>query len=460
MLYKEIPFVRFTLPLVAGILLRYYTGYILPYYVLIPLIIALILANSFSDDRLKSLFYGFVLNLFLLISGYLLYSQKYNIVNNTEAPPGIYTVRVDKKPVPREKSLKVPSSIMVPSSRGKYRAGAKIMLYFPPESEVHLIRPGTLLELKLSPLRIQDFDTLDNFDYSRYMLHLSYKFYSFADNYTSTGEYSPGIKQRSASFQHRLMAKYSSLLNDPQSLAIVSALTLGYKDQLDEEIREKFSGAGISHIMAVSGLHVGIIMLIISGLLKMLQLRSHPVKLLITILSVWAFAHISGLSPSVTRASLMFSFVFAGKYAGRHVNPLNSLFASAFILLVINPFILFSVSFQLSYSAVLAILLFYRKMDGLLNFSGLLLSKLWSLVSVTLLAQAGTLPFVLYYFRSVPMLSVFTNILAIPLASLIIITGLLLLTIPSSVIISDILATLLTIETKLLYSIADWISSI
>ncbi len=460
MLYKEIPFVRFTLPLVAGILLRYYIGYTLPYSILLALIIALILASRFSDDRFKSLAYGIILNIFLLTSGYILYSQKYNMLASTEAPQGIYTVRVDEKPVPRDKSIKVPSSIMVPGSKGKYRAGTKIMLYFPPESEVAYIRPGTLLELKLSPVEIQDFDTLDNFDYSRYMLHISYKFYSFADSYTTTEKYSPGIKQRSASIQHKLLAKYSSLLDDPQSLAIVSALTLGYKDQLDEEIRDKFSGAGISHIMAVSGLHVGIIMLIISGLLKILRLRSRHLNLLLIIFSVWTFALISGLSPSVTRASLMFTFVFAGKYIGRHVKPLNSLFASAFILLVANPFILFSVSFQLSYSAVLAILIFFNKINGLINFSGLLLRKLWSLISLTLLAQAGTLPFVLYYFRSVPILSVFTNILAIPLAFMIIITGLLLLTVPSSLIISDILARLLTIETKLLYSIADWISSI
>jgi competence protein ComEC len=99
-------------------------------------------------------------------------------------------------------------------------------------------------------------------------------------------------------------------------------------------------------------------------------------------------------------------------------------------------------------------------MDGLVNFSGLLLRKLWSLVSVTLLAQAGTLPFVLYYFKSIALYSVFTNILAVPLAFLVIITGLLLLIMPPSIFIGDILAWLVTIETKLLYSIAGWISSI
>ncbi len=460
MLYKEIPFVRFTLPLVAGILLRYYSGCIPVYYILIPVLVALVMAYWYSDDRFKSVIYGLNVFLFFVIAGYMIYSHEYNSVSSFEALPGIYTIRVDKKPVSREKSLKAPSSIMTRSKDGKYKAQAKIMLYLPAESKLADIAPGSLINIKLAPDELSDFDTLDNFNYRKYMIHSGYKYYSFADNFTPTGEYSGGITHLSARIQSKLLGKYSSLIHDQRSLAIVSALTLGYRDQLDEEIREKFTGAGISHIMAVSGLHVGIITIMISGLLKLLQIRSRFLSLIIVIISVWTFALISGMSPSVSRASLMFTFIFTGKYIYRHVNPINSLLASAFILLVINPFILFSISFQLSYSAVLTILLFFKKADSLINFSGLLLRKLWSLISVTLLAQAGTLPFVLYYFKSIPLLSVFTNILAIPLAFLIIITGILLLTIPSSLIISDILVYLVTLETKLLYSIADWISSI
>ncbi len=459
MLYKDIPFVRFTLPLAAGILLRYYTDYTPVYYILIPVIIAILLAYKLSDDRLKSVYYGLGVCVFFTIAGYLLYSQKYSSVISLKAMPGTYTVRIDEKPVSRERSIKVPSSLITKNRKGKYKAKAKIMLYFPDESDIAGKSPGSLIRLKLLPSEIQDFDTLDSFDYRKYMIHSGYKYYSFAAKYAPTGEYSVGIKHKSAIIQQKLLARYSSRIDNQRSLAIVSALTLGYRDYLDEEIREKFMEAGISHIMAVSGLHVGIIMLIASSLLKVIRIRSRFLSIIIIILSVWTFALISGMSPSVSRASIMFTFISTGKHIGRHVNPVNSLLASAFILLILNPFILFSASFQLSYSAVLTILLFFKKVDNLIKFSGLLLRKLWSLISVTLLAQAGTLPFVLYYFKSVAPLSVFTNILAIPLTFLIVLTGLMLLVVPSSLFVSDILAWLVTLESKLLYSIADWISS-
>jgi competence protein ComEC len=459
-LYKEVPFVKFTLPLVAGILLRYCTPYIPVIYLLLPIIICLVLVYKLSDDRRISIYYGLIIFIFFFAAGYSLYSIKYSKISGQELKKGEHIIRIDQVPVARDKSIKLAASIMVKNRRNKLRPDGRIMLYFQPNDSILQSPPGTILSLYLSPAEISDFDTLDRFDYQKYMLHSGYRYYSFAGLYNVSANKNHSLIHQSIIIQHKLLDKYSNSISDKRSLAIVSALTLGYKGMLDEEIRETFTDAGISHIMAVSGLHVGIILIIVNGILKVTRLRSRFVCLIIVIISIWSFALIAGMSPSVSRAALMFSFISIGKHIGRHANPVNSLLASAFIILIINPFLLLSVSFQLSYSAVLMILLFYKKVDGLFSFSGKIMRSTWSLISVSLLAQGGTLPFVFYHFRSVPLLSVFTNIFAIPLTFLIIVTGLIFLCIPSSFFFSGLLSDILTLETKLLYSIADWISSL
>ncbi len=267
-------------------------------------------------------------------------------------------------------------------------------------------------------------------------------------------------RHRAQILRKKLLNKYALKIDKRESLNIVSALSLGYKDTMPEDIRSTFSNAGISHILAVSGLHVGIVSMLIIGFLSILRIRSNILILCLSLVGVWCFALISGMTASVCRASIMFSFLYTGRYLGRHINPLNSLFASAFILLLVNPFTLFSAGFQLSYSAVLAILLFYRKLNALGPFSGIIMSRSWSLITVTLLAQFGTLPLVLYHFRQLPLLSVLTNIFAIPLAFCILLSGFLFLACPLDFFLSDFLACIIEFETGLLYSISDLIASI
>jgi len=218
-------------------------------------------------------------------------------------------------------------------------------------------------------------------------------------------------------------------IHDERSLAIAKALTLGIKDELDNELRNAYASAGAMHVLAVSGLHVGIIFLIVSTLLKRWRNRKNGrfVFAVVNIAVLWSYAFITGLSPSVQRAAMMFSFIILAQAMRRQTNIYNTLAASAFVLLSINPFLLFSVGFQLSYLAVLGIVFFQPKLYGLLQFKFVLWDKIWAITCVSMAAQLATAPLGLLYFHQFPTYFFLSNLVVIPAAFFILNSSLLLL---------------------------------
>jgi competence protein ComEC len=226
-----------------------------------------------------------------------------------------------------------------------------------------------------------------------------------------------------------LEAIMDEYIQNERSLAIAKALTLGVKNELDNELRNAYASAGAMHVLAVSGLHVGIIFLIISTALK--KWRNHKKgRIFFAVISIsvlWAYAFITGLSPSVQRAAMMFSFIILAQAMRRQTNIYNTLAASAFVLLSINPFLLFSVGFQLSYLAVLGIVFFQPKLYGLLQFKFVLWDKIWAITCVSISAQLATAPLGLLYFHQFPTYFFLSNLVVIPAAFVILNSSLFLL---------------------------------
>ena len=216
---------------------------------------------------------------------------------------------------------------------------------------------------------------------------------------------------------------------DGSEFAVVAALTLGYTDSLAPDIYKLYSHTGAVHILSVSGLHVGIVYGAIMFLLKFLgrTRRQIILKTIISILFIWAYAIITGLSPAVMRAAMMMSVVAFGTCLQRRPQLYNTVLASAFILLVFNPNLLYNIGFQLSYSAVLSIAAFQKTINRLWNPANKLLKTFWSLTSVSLAAQLGTAPISIYYFSQFPNYFLLTNYAAIPLSTGIIYLAILLL---------------------------------
>lgn len=210
-------------------------------------------------------------------------------------------------------------------------------------------------------------------------------------------------------------------------LAVINALLLGQRQQLSYDLRQSYTGAGAIHILAVSGLHVGIILLILTFLLKPLHYFKNGklIASVIIILSLWIFALMAGLSASVVRAVTMFTAITIGMYSNRPANMYNTLLISMFFLLIFNPNYVFDVGFQLSYLAVFGIVWIQPKLYNLFEVKYWLLNKLWQLITVSMAAQIAVLPLSLFYFHQFPGLFFVSNLVIIPFLGIILTVGVL-----------------------------------
>lgn len=227
------------------------------------------------------------------------------------------------------------------------------------------------------------------------------------------------LRQRAAVMQQKVSDTYRSWGLEGEELAVVAALTVGDKRGLTPDMKAAYNAAGASHVLALSGLHVGILAGILSGILYPLgcfRTGRHIASCLVVVL-LWAFAFVAGLSPSVVRAVTMFTlYVLASLLVEGRFSGIPSLVLAAFLMLLYQPFYLFDVSFQLSFVAVASILCFYPLVSRCCpsRFSGL--RSIWNLLALSFAAQLGTLPFVLYYFGTFPTYFLLANLFVSPLA--------------------------------------------
>jgi competence protein ComEC len=233
-------------------------------------------------------------------------------------------------------------------------------------------------------------------------------------------EYHPAgrltVRERSLVAAHRMISAFKAAGLDGEELGLVTALTIGDKDLIDKEHLTTFSRSGAMHIMAVSGMHVGMISLGLSFLLFFLRGRLQILKVLIIMTALWGFAFITGMSPSVLRATIMFTFLQAGTLIHRPATSINTLLASAFILTAARPAVIFEAGFQLSYLAVAFIILFYEPLYRVVRLRKKIPDYLWQMVAVSLVAQAGTLALAVRLFNIFPLLFLATNIVVIPIS--------------------------------------------
>jgi len=211
------------------------------------------------------------------------------------------------------------------------------------------------------------------------------------------------------------------------SYSIAAALVLGYREALTDEIQNAYADTGAIHVLAVSGLHVGIIAWILGFIMRLIfgkHFKKRKLPIVILISSLWLFAWLTGGSPSVLRAAMMFSFLTYGYYLNRPNSIYNNLAISAFLLLLWNPYLIMAVGFQLSYLAVLGIVYFTPKIEKLFYIRNKVAKYCWTLTCVAIGAQIGTLPISLFYFHQFPLLFMLSGLIVIPAAMGILTLGL------------------------------------
>lgn len=254
-----------------------------------------------------------------------------------------------------------------------------------------------------------------DFNYATYLLYKGISGTSFVSskNWRKGNQVvSLSWKQRALLLREEMVDWYKEWGISEKTLPVLAALTLGYKQKLDDEIKEAYSVAGISHVLALSGMHIGFLWMLLNVLLKPL---SHIgvtrwLKWIVTTFLLWAFAFIAGLEASVVRAVVMCMLVDLGKVSGGRVLSLNTWAVAAFFMLFYRPFYLFDVGFQLSFLAVLSILLFYPFLMRYCTSHRTWFRRVGSVLSVSIAAQLGTAPLVMYYYSNFSICFLLSNL--------------------------------------------------
>ena len=386
--------------------------------------------NSFYKFKLATLF-GAGVNLFFIFTGILIhntYNKKPEFLISDK-----YIATIQE--IPREKLNSYQSVVEIHAvvmNDSIIRTHEKVIVSFAKCEKSKFIKPGQMIVFIQSPEMVSNNNNPFEFDYKLYLERQQI----YRQVYLSADSWGPSCK--SAPFSFSIIAEkarlfllkiYSQQNWDENQMNIISALTLGYKSGLDAEIKNLFISAGVMHVLAVSGLHVGILFLLLNFIFGFLR-KQHTGRIffiLVVVISIWGFAFITGLSPSVKRAAIMFTFIVIGQNLKRQSNIYNTVSASAFFILIVNPNNLYAVGFQLSYLAVLGIVSLQPRIEKLFQFKFFIFRYLWSLLAVSFAAQIAIFPLTVFYFHQFPSYFWLTNMLVIPAATILIPLGIFLL---------------------------------
>lgn len=422
---KRYPFIRLTIPLIVGIVMALFLP--LPQWVCWSLLgisaICFVVFKAIPKYSL-ALAVGISANVFLVASGLLLTS--FNVEGeSTDTLAGykgfvIGEIADDPKIKENNVSLEINVSAIRDGDEWIETSG-RTLLYLEKDSSSVLLRTGDRIVFSPELSGIENKGNPEEFDYRKYLAYnmIFSSDYLAGDDWRLVDDEAIGFRPKLSRLRMKLVGLLREFGLSDDEVAVMSAMTMGYSDILSDEIRHAYSSAGAMHILAVSGLHVGIIYGIIVFLLSFIRNdKLNWLKVLLTILLIWLYALFTGLSPSVTRASLMFSIMALGKLQKNSPGSLNAVFASMFILLLVNPYNLVNIGFQLSYSAVIGIIILQPKLYAIFEVRNKFLDWIWSLTTVSVAAQLATMPLCFYYFHQFSNYFLLTNYVMIPISTI------------------------------------------
>jgi competence protein ComEC len=456
---QRIPFIRISLLFVLGILISHFipTGDLWLGGLLFLLILGLLLLwkeKQFTAIKIQ----GMAISLTILLTG-IFYPNKAShnglaLSNKKQA----FIAEVCQKPLEKSHSYQ---TILLLKNKVIHHP-EKVVAYFSKEKFDSTIIAGDRLVIHASLQEIADKVNPFDFDYKGMMQNkgIYYWVYLSPGNYQNTGL----RVHRPIYVAERVRDKLTALLYNTKlgqnERAVVSALTLGYRSELDRETMNYFVDTGTIHVLSVSGLHVALVFYILSLLLTSLKSGKigQYVFPVIMITCLWTYAFITGFAPSVQRSTVMFSFIIIGNALRRPVNIYNSLTASAMLQILMEPNVLFDIGFQLSYLAIFGIILLQPPLQSIIPLKNKVLKWLWTLFTVSLAAQLITFPLSIFYFNQFPNLFWLSNFIAIPGTTLIIWLTFLFFMISPIASISKLLADLIQLVTHQMLLLLKWIS--
>lgn len=365
-------------------------------------------------------------------------------------------VRLTDSPAPSAKTCRAVAAI--DSANGVPAAG-KVMLYVAKDSAAQRLRYGDRLCVRVRLRQPGD----DGYgDYLR-RRGIFWQGYVPAECWQWVGNDAQGLAAWSKRMQQRLVRRIRACDLTAEEQGVAEALVLGWRGDMDKATRQRYADAGIAHLLCVSGLHVGLFAMMVGGCLFFLGGRrwQRVAKGAVQMAAIAVFVLVSGMASSTMRAGLMFGLLLVGGMLERRPNGANNLATSAVVLLLVRPMLLFDMGFQLSYAAVAGIgvwrdalyRLVPRPADGVLRWYRVPLDWLWKWVCLSVAAQLGTLPLVLYYFHEVPVFFLLANVAIVPFAGVLLGSVLLML-------LDGGMASLVGAELKAIDCVARWVGQL
>lgn len=470
--WQQVTLVRVVLPLVAGIAMQVLAAYwALPVKVFtIALSIVLLACVVFSiaygymdvakQYKLRNA-NGIAITAMLAAFGFI-YAYIYADINHSihfskVENASTYVARITEPPIDKPTTLNAIAEVQeVRASDKAQKTIGKVLLRFS-KDEPALLQYGDIVAFKGD---VKPYDLPMNpeqFNYKQYQVNhnIYHTAYLNSDTWEKVGTDKNFLFASIYQVRDMFLQVLRRYVKDENDFGVATALMLGYRDYLSDDVMRAYSSAGAIHILSVSGLHVGIMFLMLNFLLSWVDERNRKMvvaKSVFIIVFIWFYACLTGLSPSVLRSATMFSVIQIGTVLLRHQNMYNVLAGSALLIILVNPLIVTDVGFQLSYLAVVGIVYLYPMINGWFSFGKTakpkhkdaewylkpyliikhdkawlvkdwFFSSLWNLIAVSIAAQLATAPLALYYFHQFPWLFLPANIVTVTVSNFIMFFG-------------------------------------
>jgi len=434
--FRKAPFMRVLFPMTIGILLGRY-DLVPPVFTwilagsLFLLLLSIIVSDRLSGsllpflDRRDVLLAGIFQALFLCMGGMMGREDEVKRI-----PEGMLQARICDEILEGERTFKTRlDKVYYRSGKQWLRLEGWVQVYFEKENRCFELLPGDCLTGWGELARYEDPVNPFEFNYGAYQhgKGLYYHLYLDSTSWIPTPAYAPrGLLVRSKEVRRILMDRINRNIKGREKKAILYSLLLGYRAELGQDVKQQFVRSGSMHILAVSGLHVGILYMLPAMLIGKIRgsMAGRLLATLALLLLLWFYAILTGLSPSVVRAVSMCSVHRMAILMGRKTGIFHVLSLTAFLMVVCRPAIIFEAGFQLSFAAVAGIAGFQKPLYNLIPAKNWLARKAWQLVCVSLAAQLATAPISMYYFHQFSHVFVLSNLFVIPLATLILYVGL------------------------------------
>ncbi len=431
--WHKVPIVRILFAFAAGIgtSMFYAINHWISLSYFVFFLITFIVLPRILKAYQQSWYAGFAALLMFYFAGVLLHTYQSNLFHGSHfsyTPHAkSYLIRVDEEPIQKSHSYKMRAKVLqcADSSNQIKTTTGNVLIYISKNQLNSLPNYGDVLLLNANDVRdVPQPKNPYEFDYKRYLAfnHIHHQAYLKQAQLAYTNINQANFVYKTVySIQRYFREVLHTYIKTSSEIGVAQALLYGFDDEINEETMSAYANTGTLHVLAVSGMHVGIIFLIISKLLWFMDKSKKLLlaKRLIIVVCLWAYSVLCGLSPSILRATVMFTFIITAQILERRSNIYNTLAASCFTLLIVDANMLANVGFQLSYMAVLGIVFIQPMMYKWYVASNWFVDQIWKITTVSVAAQIATSPIGILYFHQFPNCFLFSNLLIIPLTTVV-----------------------------------------